>query len=58
MTKDNSEETVKDWKTKFLDLYMSGDVEKFGQALDLKRIHIPPKLYRYRTLSDDNISKY
>lgn len=47
-----------DWKTEFLDLYMSGDVEKFGQALELKRLHIPKKLYRYRTISDDNITSY
>ena len=46
------------WKTDFLSLYMSDDVEKLGQALELKRMHIPEKLYRYRTLNDDNISKY
>lgn len=58
MIRDKYEETAKDWKTQFLDLYMSGDVEKFGQALDLKRLHIPKRLYRYRTLSDENITKY
>lgn len=47
-----------DWKIEFLDLYMSGDVGKLSQALDLKRLHIPPKIYRYRTLSDDNIAIY
>lgn len=56
--RDNYEKTAKDWKTQFLDLYMSGDVKEFGQALELKRQHIPEKLYRYRTLSDDNIIKY
>ena len=35
MTRDNYEDIVKAWKTKFLDLYMSGNVEKFSQALDL-----------------------
>lgn len=48
--RDNYEKTAKDWKTQFLDLYMSGDVKEFGQALELKRQHIPEKLYRYRTL--------
>ena len=47
-----------DWKTEFLELYMSGDVEKFGQAIELKRRNIPKKLYRYRTISDDNITSY
>lgn len=55
---DKCEETATEWKTEFLELYMSGDVEKFGQALELKRLHIPKRLYRYRTLSDDNITKY
>ncbi len=45
-----------DWKTEFLDLYMSGDAGKFGEALALKRLNIPKKLYRYRTLSDDNMT--
>lgn len=54
----NYDEGARDWKTEFLELYMSGDVKKLRQALDLKRQHIPKKLYRYRTLSDDNISKY
>lgn len=58
VARDDYEETTTDWKTEFLDLYMSGDVKKFGQALDLKRLHIPKRLYRYRALSDDNISKY
>ena len=58
MLRECYEETAKDWKTEFMDLYMSGDVVKFGQALDLKRLYIPKRLYRYRTLSDDNITKY
>ena len=58
MVRDNYEKMDEDWKTEFLNLYMSGDVEKFGQALDMKRLHIPQKLYRYRALSDDNIAQY
>ena len=52
------EETKDGWKTKFLELYISGDLLKFRQAFDLKRKHIPPKLYRYRALSDDSIIKH
>lgn len=58
LVRDNYEETTEDWKREFLDLYMSDDVAKFGQALELKRLQIPKKLYRYRTLSDENITKY
>ena len=43
MVRDNYEENIPDWKTEFLNLYMSGDVKKFGQALDLKRLHIPKR---------------
>lgn len=52
------EETKDGWKTEFLELYISGDLLKFRQAFDLKRKHIPPKLYRYRALSDDSIIKH
>ena len=55
MIGDNYEEAAKDWKEQFLDLYMSGDVGKFSQALELKRLHMPKRLYRYRALSDSNI---
>jgi len=55
---DNYVETEKDWKTEFLELYMSGDAEKFRQARGLKRLHIPKRLYRYRALNDDNITQY
>ena len=58
MARDNYKENITDWKTEFLNLYMSDDVKKFGQALDLKRLHIPKRLYRYRALSDDSIIKY
>lgn len=58
LVRDNYEENITDWKIEFLDLYMSDDVKKFGQALDLKRLHIPKRLYRYRALSDDSIIKY
>ena len=46
MVRVERDEIANDWKREFLDLYMSADVEKFGQALELKRLHIPPKLYR------------
>ena len=36
IVRDNYEKTDEDWKTEFLDLYMSGDVGKFGQALDMR----------------------
>ena len=51
---DNNMEMEEDWKTEFLELYMSDDVEKLDKALALKQLHIPKRLYRYRTLSDDN----
>ena len=34
---------------------MTGDVGKLSQALELKRLHMPKRLYRYRALSDSNI---
>ena len=55
---DNYMETGEDWKAEFLELYMSGDAGDFDKALSLKRLHIPKRLYRYRTLSDDSIAKY
>lgn len=42
IARNNYEETEENWKEEFLDLYMSGDVEQFGQALDLKRLHSNP----------------
>lgn len=39
-----------DWKTEFLELYISKQNGDFSKALDLKREHIPEKLYRYRDL--------
>jgi ribosomal protein L30E len=56
MVRVERDEIANDWKREFLDLYMSADVEKFGQALELKRLHIPQKLYRYRALNDENIT--
>lgn len=44
-----------DWKEKFLELYILGEVNAFRAALDLKREHLPQKLYRYRTVSDDSM---
>ena len=55
---DNYMEMGEDWKAEFLELYMSGDAGDFDKALSLKRLHIPKRLYRYRTLSDDSIAKY
>ena len=55
---DNYMEMGEDWKAEFLELYMSGDEGDFDKALSLKRLHIPKRLYRYRTLSDDSIAKY
>lgn len=43
-----------DWQTKFLNLYMSQSVQDFSTALELKRAHIPAKLYRYRPLGPDS----
>lgn len=43
------------WKDDFLQLYTSNIVSDFGKALELKREHIPKKLYRYRPLSNDNM---
>ena len=43
------------WKDEFLRLYTSGISSDFGKALDLKREHIPQKLYRYRSLSDESM---
>ena len=58
IVRDNYNEVATDWKTEFLELYTDGDVRKFDQALELKRLHIPKRLYRYRTVSDENITKY
>lgn len=44
MIRDNYEGTTEYWKREFLDLYMSADVEKYGQALELKRLHVPKKI--------------
>lgn len=41
-----------DWQSDFLKLYMSNNVEDFSCALDLKRKHIPQKLYRYRSTAN------
>lgn len=40
-----------DWKEKFLELYTSNDFQLYEKALEMKRKHIPEKLYRYRSMS-------
>lgn len=40
------------WKTDFLDLLMSDSVQKYSEALELKRKNIPTQLYRYRSLNN------
>ena len=49
---------IMDWKAEFLNLYTSSNVDDLHEALELKKLHIPKKLYRYRTLNDGNIAKY
>ena len=44
------------WKKEFMRLYTSNTVADYGKALDLKRKHIPRKLYRYRSITDKNIA--
>lgn len=44
-----------DWQEQFLRLYTSKSLEDFSKALELKREHIPPKLYRYRAITDGNM---
>ena len=44
-----------EWKEEFLQLYLLNDKASYGKALDLKRSHIPEKLYRYRSLSNDSM---
>lgn len=41
-----------DWQSEFLDLFMSGSVQNYSAALDLKRANIPLKLYRYRSMNN------
>lgn len=52
------EDTATDWRTEFFDLYFSNDISKFREALDLKRRHIPKRLYRYRALDAESIIKH
>ncbi len=44
-----------EWQKQFLQLYTSENLEDFRKALELKRQHIPSKLYRYRSVTDDNM---
>lgn len=47
-----------DWKEEFLHLLFSPNTFDYSKALDLKRAHIPNKLYRYRSLTDKNIATH
>lgn len=44
-----------EWKKEFIKLYISNNVTEYGMALELKCKHIPNKLYRYRSLSDETM---
>ena len=44
-----------EWVDDFLRLFCSCEKGDFGRALDLKNLHIPKKLYRYRPLNEDNL---
>ena len=44
-----------DWQNTFMQLYTSTSLEDGRKAFELKRNHIPSKLYRYRTLSQENL---
>ena len=46
------------WKTEFVELYMSNNIDNFRQALELKRKNIPEKLYRFRSVrSEENLAR-
>lgn len=40
------------WVDDFLSLYISSEIENHMKALELKRSHLPTKLYRYRSLKN------
>ena len=42
-----------DWKDEFLKLYMSTNESEVQQAINLKDVHIPQHLYRYRSASEE-----
>lgn len=42
-----------DWRINFLDLYMSNNPKDFGTALNMKRLNMPNKLYRYRSIKTE-----
>ncbi len=44
-----------DWKEKFFELYESGKYEDYQAALEIKKLNLPPKLYRYRSVTKDNL---
>ena len=41
------------WKKEFYELYASND--KLIQAQELKKMNLPEKLYRYRTVTENNL---
>ena len=43
------------WQDEFIQLYTSTSLEDMRKAFDLKRKHIPSKLYRYREVSKENL---
>ncbi len=43
------------WKKEFYELYASNDNDKLIQAQELKKMNLPEKLYRYRTVTENNL---
>ena len=43
------------WQDEFIQLYTSTNLENMRKAFDLKRKHIPSKLYRYREVSKETL---
>ena len=41
-----------DWKEEFKNFYFSPNVEDIPKAMELKRVNMPSKLYRYRPLNN------
>ena len=42
---------LKDWKHEFFELFMSSEIKDFEQALNLKQVNLPNKLYRFRSIA-------
>lgn len=43
------------WKEEFFELYSTDGKDNFSRALDMKLHNIPKKLYRYRSVTDNNL---